>query len=186
MHFLLGIFIINFILALLAAIATPRKYFNKLWGFLFLILIGANITFGIWYYRRKEELGDLKRQHIGFYFFIFMAFINLAYSVTLAYVIPFEDNIIDRYIQEMFYYLLVPTSVLPFLISFFFYNRNQEYQRKLNKEIMDSDVERRIYVKPHEFKRAAPPEDINNLSYDIDDEYISLDDDNDDEINIDL
>ena len=73
-----------------------------------------------------------------------------------------------------FFFIVLAAIVIPFLIA------NMMYRKK------DFDTLKESNVDMNKWERAAPPKDKKDLSYQVDDEYISLADDDDDEIIIDL
>lgn len=193
--FYIAYFLMAIGFALYAAFRTPRAHGSVAMPGILLTLILPSVGFGWWDYLCRKAENPTKVEQSGYYILTKMAGVHGLYPVVLAgctfYLECFyyEYFNFDRVIEILgvsFFLLIIlgipilgayalVTMVVPALIG----NNMKKPPPVITEHTKD-------IINAPEWDRNAPAAKADDVSYRVDDEYIPLDDDEDDDFIIDL
>jgi hypothetical protein len=192
LFFILTNLLIGFILTIYAFVVTDKEHRFKLIDTFLLTFFLPSIGFGLWDFGRKELKKEKHIQVLAYYIFNKMAVVHVLFVPTFFVLLLMDFYILGNggfselllagfvtFIFSIVYFIFIFFIILvailpPFLIA------NMIYKKKDLDTLDEGDIDM------NKWERATPPIDKKDLSYQVDDEYISLADDEDDEIIIDL
>lgn len=193
----------GFILTAYSISSSKKEHTSKLVSSFLWVFFLPSVGYGLWDFRRRELAKERNIQVPAYYIFNKMGIVHALFipAFFLVFLMDFwifgDSGFADFLLGTFFLFVLsviyfvflllglLAFIMLPFFIANMVYKRNDS--GGINTGILDmNEWDHAASIDMREWERAAPPADKKDLSYQIDDEYISLADDDDDEIIIDL
>lgn len=204
----LGLFILlitNFctgLLLMLYAImdSTKGEKAYGFWKYWLSILIFPSIGYGLWVHRKEYLEKKAKIQGVPYHVFNSMFTVHMfsiAVAMIVACILDYEAFL--TFLFGIIYFtftsvggVLIIAIILilvyvagPLLIAKTFFKKDLGPLSSVSEGLLDDGISN-VKIKMDDWERAKPPTSGKDLSFDVDDEYISLADDNEDDFEVDI